>query len=85
MFNRSGSPSNSLSFPPSLNSIKKRKRHPSECDERPAASISDGKRVPRRIDPDRLAIRLGPELVGEMDAYIVPGAKMPSFQVGTCY
>ncbi|KAF7347476.1 hypothetical protein MVEN_01503800 [Mycena venus] len=38
-------------------------------------------KVPRRIDPDRLAIRLGPELTAEMDAYIVPGAKMPSFEI----
>ncbi|KAJ7665360.1 hypothetical protein DFH06DRAFT_1470633 [Mycena polygramma] len=79
MFNRSGSPSNPLSFEPSLNpNSKKRRRQPSECNENP----SDNKpRVPRRIDPDRLAIRLGPDLVSEMDAYIVPGAKMPSFQV----
>ncbi|KAJ7508687.1 hypothetical protein B0H11DRAFT_1966262 [Mycena galericulata] len=37
--------------------------------------------MPRRIDPDRLAVRLGPELTSEMDAFIVPGAKMPTFQV----
>ncbi|KAJ7492219.1 hypothetical protein FB451DRAFT_1217448 [Mycena latifolia] len=85
MYNRRGSQLNSLSFSPSLNSppnTKKRPRQPSECDELPPmANTNDGKIKPRRIDPDRLAIRLGPELVGEMDAYIVPGAKMPTFQI----
>ncbi|KAJ7904890.1 hypothetical protein B0H13DRAFT_2334545 [Mycena leptocephala] len=83
MFNRSVSLSISLSFPPPLNATqnhKKRRRQPSEFDERPpAASTSDSKpKVSRRIDPD---CRLGPELVNEMDAFIVPGAKMPSFQI----
>jgi hypothetical protein len=35
----------------------------------------------RRVNPQRLAIRLGPELVAEMEAHIYPGAKMPSFDV----
>ena len=35
----------------------------------------------RRVNPARLAIRLGPELVAEMEALIVPGAKMPTFAV----
>ncbi|KAJ7361307.1 hypothetical protein DFH08DRAFT_843725 [Mycena albidolilacea] len=83
MSNRSSTESPSLSFSPSLDSTessKKRRRAPSDCTELPATR--DGKpKVPRRIDPDRLAIRLGPELTSEMDAYIVPGAKMPSFEI----
>ncbi|KAJ7116805.1 hypothetical protein C8R43DRAFT_1137839 [Mycena crocata] len=78
MFNRSDSKSSSPSFSPSFNP-KKRRRQPSEC-ELPA-NISTDRTKPRRIDPDRLAVRLGPEMVAEMDAFIVPGAKMPSFQV----
>lgn len=35
----------------------------------------------RRVNPQRLAARLAPELVAEMEAYIVPGAKMPNFTV----
>jgi hypothetical protein len=36
----------------------------------------------RRVNPDSLAIRLGPELVGELNALIVPGNRdMPSFAV----
>lgn len=41
----------------------------------------DGRPKTRRVNPQRLAVRLGPELVAEMEAYIVPGAKMPSFTV----
>ena len=35
----------------------------------------------RRVNPDRLALRLDPDLVAEMDVLIVPGAKMPTFAV----
>jgi hypothetical protein len=36
----------------------------------------------RRVNPDSLAKRLGPELVGELDALIKPGNRdMPSFAV----
>jgi hypothetical protein len=36
----------------------------------------------RRVNPDSLAKRLGPELVGELNALIVPGNRdMPSFAV----
>jgi len=35
----------------------------------------------RRVNPQRLALRLGPDLVAEMEALIVPGAKMPTFAV----
>lgn len=41
----------------------------------------DGRPKTRRVNPQRLAIRLGPELVAEMEALIVPGAKMPTFAV----
>ncbi|RXW19330.1 hypothetical protein EST38_g6522 [Candolleomyces aberdarensis] len=41
----------------------------------------DGRPKTRRVNPARLALRLGPELVAEMEALIVPGAKMPTFAV----
>lgn len=41
----------------------------------------DGRPKTRRVNPQRLALRLGPELVAEMEAYIVPGAKMPPFSI----
>lgn len=41
----------------------------------------DSRPKTRRVNPQRLALRLGPELVAEMEAYIIPGAKMPSFSV----
>jgi hypothetical protein len=41
----------------------------------------DGRPKTRRVNPQRLAIRLGPDLVAEMEALIVPGAKMPTFVV----
>ncbi|KAJ7269315.1 hypothetical protein B0H12DRAFT_32562 [Mycena haematopus] len=79
MFNRSDSPSTPLSLT-SPKTSKKRRRESLDCTEL-SARESGKPKVPRRIDPDRLAIRLGPELVSEMDAYIVPGAKMPSFEI----
>lgn len=41
----------------------------------------DGRPKTRRVNPQRLAERLGPALVAEMEALIVPGAKMPPFSV----
>jgi hypothetical protein len=41
----------------------------------------DGRPKTRRVNPQRLALRLGAELVAEMEAHIVPGAKMPPFSV----
>lgn len=36
----------------------------------------------RRVNPDSLAVRLGPDLVRDMEALIVPGnIEMPSFAV----
>ncbi|KAJ7204462.1 hypothetical protein GGX14DRAFT_647140 [Mycena pura] len=95
MFNRSVSPSSSICLSPSLDSthnLKKRRRQSSESHQLPpgppqvssyyaSLTCSEGRVKPRRIDPDRLAIRLGPELVAEMDTYVVPGAKMPPFKV----
>ncbi|KAK7465265.1 hypothetical protein VKT23_005244 [Stygiomarasmius scandens] len=43
---------------------------------------SDARRAKtRRVDPDKLAERLGPDLVREMEVYIKPGALMPNFAV----
>jgi len=40
----------------------------------------------RRVNPESLAIRLGPELVGELNALIIPGNRdMPSFAVRRSY
>lgn len=35
----------------------------------------------RRVNPERLALRLDPKLVAEMDVLITPGAKMPTFAI----
>ncbi|KAG6897960.1 hypothetical protein C0992_008350 [Termitomyces sp. T32_za158] len=41
----------------------------------------DDSQKTRRVNPHRLAARLGPEIVADMEALIYPGAKMPSFEV----
>ncbi|KAH6916625.1 hypothetical protein BKA70DRAFT_1137791 [Coprinopsis sp. MPI-PUGE-AT-0042] len=41
----------------------------------------DSRPKTRRVNPQRLAKRLAPALVAEMEALIVPGAKMPTFTV----
>ncbi|RDB29082.1 hypothetical protein Hypma_015956 [Hypsizygus marmoreus] len=46
-----------------------------------ARDFSDDTHKTRRVNPLRLATRLGPSLVAEMEALIVPGAKMPPFSV----
>ncbi|KAG5731038.1 hypothetical protein E4T56_gene15574 [Termitomyces sp. T112] len=43
--------------------------------------IDDDSQKTRRVNPQRLAARLGPGIVAEMEALIYPGAKMPSFEV----
>ena len=62
-----------------------RKRSFDSLDESHDESLWDfteeGRPKTRRVNPLRLAIRLGPELVAEMEALIVPGAKMPTFSV----
>jgi hypothetical protein len=57
-------------------------RLPGESDDSIAWDLNDdGRPKTRRVNPQRLALRLGPELVAEMEAYIVPGAKMPPFSI----
>jgi len=62
-----------------------RKRNHNSFDERLDDGMwelnDDGRPKTRRVNPQRLAVRLGPELVAEMEALIVPGAKMPIFAV----
>jgi len=41
----------------------------------------EGPAKTRRVNPQNLADRLGPELVRDMEAHIFPGAKMPTFSV----
>lgn len=41
----------------------------------------DGPTKTRRVNPQRLASRLDSNLVAEMEAHIVPGAKMPTFDI----
>ncbi|GLB35763.1 hypothetical protein LshimejAT787_0300510 [Lyophyllum shimeji] len=43
--------------------------------------IAEDSHKTRRVNPQRLAARLGADLVAEMEALIYPGAKMPSFEV----
>jgi hypothetical protein len=62
-------------------SKKRPRRHLIEDSPDPLEVTDDGRPKTRRVNPARLAIRLGPELVSEMEAYIVPGAKMPNFTV----
>ncbi|KAF8910026.1 hypothetical protein CPB84DRAFT_1764402 [Gymnopilus junonius] len=64
-------------------SIRKRNRQSLEdnLDEAIWDFPDDGRPKTRRVNPQRLAIRLGPDLVAEMEALIVPGAKMPTFAI----
>ncbi|KAF9055902.1 hypothetical protein BJ165DRAFT_1521868 [Panaeolus papilionaceus] len=64
-------------------SIRKRSRESLEdiFDDNIWDTTDDGRPKTRRVNPQRLAIRLGPDLVAEMEALIVPGAKMPTFAV----
>jgi hypothetical protein len=67
------------------NIYNSRKRNYDSLDESLDDSIwelnDDGRPKTRRVNPQRLAVRLGPYLVAEMEALIVPGAKMPTFSV----
>lgn len=60
---------------------KKRSRESSEERHTLCELSDDGRPKTRRVNPQKLAIRLGPELVAEMEALIIPGAKMPNFTV----
>ena len=71
-----------------LGRVKSRKRTFDSLDDKLDENLwdltsltEDGRPKTRRVNPLRLAIRLGPDLVAEMEALIVPGAKMPSFTV----
>lgn len=81
----SESPSDTgLTYTPEFKNSRKRNREPVEDsfdDAMPWDLTEDGRPKTRRVNPQRLAIRLGPDLVSEMEAYIVPGAKMPTFAV----
>ncbi|KAJ3535713.1 hypothetical protein NMY22_g6356 [Coprinellus aureogranulatus] len=69
---------------PEGRSSRKRAREPTKMEDIFDESFDvndDGRPKTRRVNPQRLAIRLGPELVAEMEALIVPGAKMPPFSV----
>ena len=67
----------------SISSSRSRKRRLSSAglDDLNWDLNEDGRPKTRRVNPQRLAIRLGPDLVAEMEAYIKPGAKMPSFTI----
>lgn len=77
---QSDSEESSPYFPSRSNGFNPRKRLLCE-DALSCDSMDDGRMKTRRVNPQRLAIRLGPELVAEMEALIVPGAKMPTFVV----
>ena len=56
--------------------------YPKRPREQSTDSVCDDARPKtRRVNPERLATRLDPRLVAEMDAFIVPGAKMPNFAI----
>ncbi|CAA7264770.1 unnamed protein product [Cyclocybe aegerita] len=65
---------------PTLSS-RKRNREDESLDDSIWDLTDDGRPKTRRVNPQRLAIRLGPDLVAEMEALIVPGAKMPTFAI----
>ncbi|KAJ3509694.1 hypothetical protein NLJ89_g5085 [Agrocybe chaxingu] len=65
---------------PTLSS-RKRTREDESLDDSIWDLTDDGRPKTRRVNPQRLAIRLGPDLVAEMEALIVPGAKMPTFAI----
>ncbi|TFK77499.1 hypothetical protein BDN72DRAFT_873775 [Pluteus cervinus] len=59
---------------------RKRPRAPSS-EVLMAGDPDEGPTKTRRVNPERLAGRLDPNLVEEMEAHIIPGAKMPTFEV----
>jgi hypothetical protein len=67
-------------------SVRKRTRDSGLIDDITAypskhAKFTDDSHKTRRVNPERLALRLDPELVAEMDVLITPGAKMPTFTI----
>ncbi|EAU92283.2 hypothetical protein CC1G_00502 [Coprinopsis cinerea okayama7 len=81
--------SQELNFPQGGRSVRKKLRDAATIskaddnldDHYDLGDVDDGRPKTRRVNPQRLALRLGPELVAEMEALIVPGAKMPTFAV----
>lgn len=64
------------------------KTAPNSCDVQPTLSNPPQHRLDlgppqrRRVNPESLAARLGPELVAEMEKHIIPGSiEMPPFSV----
>jgi hypothetical protein len=60
--------------------------HDNSCNESPNGSqhyrFEQGPPQRRRVNPESLAARLGPELVAEMEKYIIPGRiEMPPFSI----
>ncbi|KAG5647664.1 hypothetical protein DXG03_008387 [Asterophora parasitica] len=72
-------PSNSTSSLPSNQLPASRKRARDSDDD--STNIGEDVQKTRRVNPQRLAARLGADLVADMEAYIYPGAKMPTFEV----
>lgn len=74
---RAPSPLESPDLPLASRSLKRR-RAPSPSPG-PVLPVEDsGKEKTRRVNPYRLAERLGEDLVAELDSFIYPGAKMVS-------
>lgn len=61
--------------------IRKRKIDPLNEPVTVFDNSDEGPTKTRRVNPQRLAGRLDPDLVEEMEALIIPGAKMPTFPV----
>ncbi|KAG6811569.1 hypothetical protein H0H92_006818 [Tricholoma furcatifolium] len=66
-----------ISFPGRSRSAGKKRVANSGSDD----GFDDDSHKTRRVNPHRLAARLGPDIVADMEALIYPGAKMPSFEV----
>ncbi|KAH8835682.1 hypothetical protein DL96DRAFT_78835 [Flagelloscypha sp. PMI_526] len=64
---------------PLSSSANKRRRDPSPPPSAALFEDETAKEKTRRVNPYRLAERLGSDLVAELEAFIYPGAKMPSY------
>jgi len=76
-----GEPCTSPYFDLDFSYSSSRKRTRGVSDDNLSHNCSEETHKTRRVNPQRLATRLGPKLVAEMEALIVPGAKMPTFEV----
>lgn len=70
-----------LNYAEPASQSRKRNRESSEEQINLCDLSDEGRPKTRRVNPQKLAIRLGPELVAEMEALIIPGAKMPNFTI----